>query len=472
METIQDINFFTTYHCNSRCLNCNIWKADNQPNNQFELNEHQLSQLFGDPLFKSCTTVGLAGGEPTISPFFWRLLHRLPEDKTVTITTNALNSQKLRSFLAESKTPERYSIQLSLDGIGKVNDRIRGINGAYQKTLELLQFLQEHGIRRLISFTINQLNCGEIKACYELAQHFGAVFSTRMAYCGGAYDNLADRRIYQLSENDMACMEGQINEIIDQELTQPSHSPAQLVFLKNLPRYQRGHQKKITCLAMDSGLVIDLYGNVFPNCPVMMESVGTLHESSLSDIWMGDRARNMRRKIARFQCGGCWNDCQVVTNISSDTDFMLGEYINLKREWIDRQPRQDTIDFSEDQSAMVLTGWHAMEGDRHFRYRWTEPEFSFFIPPKTTRVELFALIPDAVGDEGSVGFRLELGGQLYHRRLAVKAGWATYSLTLPHAPSMMAACFLKMESGFCPHDSGNSDDLRRLGMAVGRIRFL
>lgn len=468
---IRDINFFTTYRCNSRCLNCNIWHNDPTPRGQAELNESELVQLFADPLFAGCPSIGLAGGEPTISAFFWKLLELLPPEKQVTITTNALSTEKLKNVLAAAKNPQRFLVQLSLDGIEAVNDRVRGIEGAFAKTTALLDFLQKHAIPRLISFTINRINHHELWACYELAQRHDALFSTRMAYCGGAYDNLSGRSIYALSDEQLQHTHHQIQRIIDRELFKPTHSPAQLVFLNHIVACHGGQWPKIPCLAMVSGAVIDLYGNVFPNCPVMMRSIGSLHDAALSDIWQNERAAKARAQIERFQCGGCWNDCQMVTNIAADRNFMLPEYVKLKQAWIARQPRETKIDFAADLSALLLMGWHDPEGDATFRYRWTEPGFSFCLPAGTRRIALFALFPEEIGHQGQVGLKIEVDGHIIRPSVPVQKGWTTYVFELPYSSTSLAPCFFTIDGHYCPFETGAGQDRRVLGMAIRTIDF-
>ena len=278
METTQvnDINFFTTYKCNSRCQNCFIWQGQTQPPNKKELSVEQLARLFADPLFLSCQSIGLAGGEPTISPFFWKLLDLLPDNKHVTITTNALSTKRLVNFLGNAKRRQKYLVQVSLDGIGEVNDRVRGVKGAYTKTIALLEQLKELDVERLVSFTINRLNYHQLVDCYDLANEFGAQFSTRMAHDGGAYANEESRAIFKFDQKELEFLDDSIDTIISQELKKTTHFPARLVFMKKITDYFRGNQKNLPCMALRSGMVIDLYGDVFPNCPAMMKAIGNL----------------------------------------------------------------------------------------------------------------------------------------------------------------------------------------------------
>jgi MoaA/NifB/PqqE/SkfB family radical SAM enzyme len=453
-------------------MNCKIWQ--NKPNTKVAdiINEAQLTRLFSGPLFKNCTNIGLAGGEPTISPFFWQLLTMLPKDKQITITTNALKSEKLKSFLSSVEKPENYLIQLSLDGLEEINDRVRGVPGAFKKTIEFLDFLNKHSIRRLISFTISRLNYHELLDCYNLSEKYGAQFSTRMAYCGGAYGNKEEINNFKLSLKEMTVVEHSLQRIINSEIIKPDHSPAHLVFLKHIAKYSSGERKDINCLAMSSGLTIDLWGNVFPNCPAMMKSVGSLHQECLSNIWNADRTKIMRENIAKLKCGGCWNDCQVVTNIQNDTNFLQEEYYKLKKSWIESQRlSKNDIDFTKGNDSFLLDGWYKVEGDGEFRYRWTEPMFSLIVPKGIKRIDISAMFPKPLLKNNSIKLELELQGKLFYQDIEAEEGWRNYTIPLHDMTDEMVRFEIRMFAGYCPKESGDGEDIRTLGMAIGRIRF-
>lgn len=469
---LQDINFFTTYKCNSRCKNCHIWKGKLVPPSRVEMDAACLDRLFADPLFAQCGGIGLAGGEPTIAPFTWDLLQLLPSDKQVTITTNALQSSKLVDFLRHCQDRERYTVQLSLDGIGDENDHIRGIKGGYQKTVNLLKEVEQLGVKRLLSFTINQLNVHQLLDCYELAQSHGAEFSTRMAYTGGAYSNSENSDVYRFEQQSLHRIAEDLDKIIAREIATPSHYPAKIVFLKKIVDYYQGEQADLPCYAMETGMVIDLYGNVFPNCPVMMNPIGNLHEEGLQEIWQSEKAAQVRSDIAKLTCGGCWNDCQVITNISYDRDFLEQEYGKIKVAAcdIDAVSVPAVVNFSSSDSSLLLSGWYDLEGDTDFRYRWTEQHFSFLIPPATSSFELFAMAPDNFDSrERTLDVCVE-GEQ--ESTVTLEVGeWKRYVVDLKTTLTRATLCRLQLSGYFCPRDAGQGNDLRRLGVAVNKIIF-
>jgi MoaA/NifB/PqqE/SkfB family radical SAM enzyme len=471
--SLKEINFFTTYKCNSRCLNCLIWKGSAADSGKKELDLEKLQKLFSDPLFIQCPNIGFAGGEPTISSFFWNLLDMLPEDKRVTITTNGLNNKKLIDFLSRSRNRKRFLIQISLDGIEEVNDRVRGVKGAYQKTIALLEKLQELEVERLISFTINRLNYHQLMDCYKLANYYGAEFSTRLAHCGGAYLNNQNKDLYEFGSEELDALDRSLQYIIFQELEKSTHIPAKLIFIKKITDYYRGIQKDLPCKALETGMVIDLYGDVFPNCPVLMKPIGSLQKERLSEIWKGEKALKVREVIDAFKCGGCWNDCQVITNIDMDKNFLEEEYGKLKIAFLRGRSIPDVIDFNQEDSSLLLSGWYKPEGNSQFRFCWTEPEFSILIPKGTAALEIFAMLPSKGSNSDRLGIMEVMVGQEKINSLTLlDSEWKNYSISLPNVVTDLTPANFRLNRYFCPKEEGESEDERKLGLAINRIGFI
>lgn len=472
LPRLDGITFFTTYQCNSRCVNCLIWRNKREETGRKELDAEALEKLFHDPMFAACPSIGLAGGEPTVSPFFWKVLESLPKDKRITITTNALTTRRLVTHLKEAEHPERYLIQVSLDGVGEVNDKVRGIKGAYRKTIILLTKLQELGVGRLVSFTINHLNYYQVKDCYELARAYGAEFSTRMAYCGGTYANAELRDLYDFSENDLGILKRQLTEIVHAELDRPAHLPEKVVFLDRITDYHLGVQKDLPCLAMRTGLVIDCYGEVFPNCPVLMVPLGNIRDQGLGAIWSGQQADRVRESVRTLQCGGCWNDCQVVTNVATARRFLEQEYGRIKRAHLRGEKIPRCIDFNSEDTSLLLGGWYELQGDPSHRYRWTEQRFSLFLPPGTSTIEICGMVPPFNTGEFPVTMEVSTEESSLGSIEFVDAEWHTHLVPFPKPTTDLTKATFILSRSYCPREKGKGADARSLGLAVSRIAFL
>ena len=431
---------------------------------------HQLEQLFDDPLFQSCTNIGLAGGEPTISSFFWELLGILTHNKHITITTNALSSKKLVDFLARSPNRKKYLVQLSLDGDEEINDKIRGVKGAFRKTSALLATLRDLDVERLISFTINRLNYHQLTNCYNFANDFGARFSARMAHHGGAYENKESQKLFEFTERELVVIDDSIKQIVLNELEKSDVSPAHLIFLSKITEYYRGKQKDLPCMALESAVLIDLYGDVFPNCPSLLRPLGNLHEESLSSIWEGSKAAKLRDHIDQLKCGGCWNDCQLVSNIALNKPYLLKEFSKLKIASLNNKSVPEKITFTDDDSQLLLNGWYHLEGDSRFRFRWTEQEFSILIPKGTVAIKMNAAAPSNFNDFPI--FMDVMIDQYDTDRIVINnSEWTGHSIPLLRPTLELTPVTFRLNRYYCPQEEGGGRDTRKLGLSVHNISF-
>jgi MoaA/NifB/PqqE/SkfB family radical SAM enzyme len=499
---LESVNFFTTYRCNSRCTNCFIWKGDDRKDIQ-PLSDDEISKLFyDDPVISKCREFGFAGGEPTISDFFWRALALVPEGRHITVTTNGLSSSRLIKTLNERKDRENFVVQVSLDGIGHIHDEIRGIKGSYDKSIFLLERLRDIGVPRLISFTINRLNFHQILSVYEIAEALGAEFSARMAYCGGAYRNnntyesesiqvtdliseSASESLYVPDSGQLNSLDYAINKIIDSELGKKNHSPARTVFLSKITAYCRGIQHDIECGALHTGTVIDLYGYVFPNCPVIMKSLGNIREKSFYDIWHGQQAENLREHVRKFACGGCWNDCQVITNISHNRSFLEKNYSEIRLSpLLEIVNIKESVEMSDHGSESVLgSGWYSPEGESNFIYRWTSGAFSIAVPEDTIAVQFFC-VPACSAKNGNnsaeamTSITAFINSEKAGENVFTSDQWQEIRIGFDRPLGAASICFFELSDSLKPESVAaealdiSGADIRELGMAVKSIKFI
>jgi len=132
--------------CNAHCQMCHIWqqKLDKQ------ITPMELAGVLRSPLFSKVTGVGVNGGEPTLREDLAELVdvlcYSLPSLSSIALITNGLNSQQVIERLTEvGKVTERHGVKLdvmvSLDGIGKVHDRVRGTKSAFANAVKVVDFV-------------------------------------------------------------------------------------------------------------------------------------------------------------------------------------------------------------------------------------------------------------------------------------------------------------------------------------------
>ena len=132
--------FFVTSRCNSKCRTCFYWEELNQTG---DLSFEEIRQLSATmPKFNE---IWLSGGEPTLRqglvPIL-ELFYRQNGVRSVNFPANGLLPRKLLETLESTfaHCPElRVNLNLALDGIGETHDRIRGVPGNFERSLESLE---------------------------------------------------------------------------------------------------------------------------------------------------------------------------------------------------------------------------------------------------------------------------------------------------------------------------------------------
>lgn len=133
--------------CDSKCQMCNIW----QQKRDREIAPGEVRQLFANPLFRRVRTVGFNGGEPTLrqdlAALGAALCDALPGLQGVSLITNALHAQRAMQRIDELAAVMRerevqLNVMVSLDGVGELHDRVRGVQGNFDQALSVIDYLR------------------------------------------------------------------------------------------------------------------------------------------------------------------------------------------------------------------------------------------------------------------------------------------------------------------------------------------
>lgn len=170
--------FFVTNRCNAKCKHCFYWKNLNQ--------EDELSLEEIEEISKKLGTVRvllLSGGEPVLRTDLFDIISlfiRNNDTKVVSIPTNALLPERISEAterLASSFPEITFSINPSIDELHEKNDEIRGISGAFERSLETLKAIEKlrekhNNIELVVNTTISAYNYEDIDAMIDYFKKF------------------------------------------------------------------------------------------------------------------------------------------------------------------------------------------------------------------------------------------------------------------------------------------------------------
>lgn len=134
-----------TDRCNSRCVTCKIWETQKR----VDTDSDKLKHILSDPFFSKVEVIGINGGEPSLYKGISNLVQSLfvlKNLKRLHFISNGLLNKSLLSMMEsviQQCRPQniRVYLTISIDGVGKIHDQIRGISGAFDKTTETLKLL-------------------------------------------------------------------------------------------------------------------------------------------------------------------------------------------------------------------------------------------------------------------------------------------------------------------------------------------
>lgn len=156
-----------TRRCNLKCVHCYAQAKDISFNN--ELTTGEGKRLIDDLAGFGAPVLLLSGGEPMVRPDLAELAgYAVQKGMRAVISTNGtlITREKARTL----KEIGLSYVGISLDGMEAVNDRFRGVAGAYAKALEGIRNCQEAGIKVGLRFTVNKANVTEIPKIFDLLE--------------------------------------------------------------------------------------------------------------------------------------------------------------------------------------------------------------------------------------------------------------------------------------------------------------
>ncbi|MFX0038028.1 MAG: radical SAM protein [Promethearchaeota archaeon] len=147
-----------TLRCNSKCIHCGSRAGSARSD---ELTTEESLKLVNE--LHSCGYKGVAlmGGEPLIREDWYSIAKEVKKYKMdLSIVTNGLN---VLSHIQKLKRLNVDCVSLSLDGgTSETHDYLRGINGAFKKTINAMKELKKEKLPVSIITAINKKNLNEV----------------------------------------------------------------------------------------------------------------------------------------------------------------------------------------------------------------------------------------------------------------------------------------------------------------------
>jgi MoaA/NifB/PqqE/SkfB family radical SAM enzyme len=330
-ERVLWLNYAVTYHCNSRCSMCSIWQRykKNPTLAKEEIGLKEIEEFLNSSALKHLQGISFTGGElflrKDVVEIIGLFIKKYPK-AIFGIATNGLNTELTVSKIKEIESrfnPNHLSVSLSLDGVNKKHDEIRGIPGAFESVNTTIERLKsETNVNIGIDFTITPWNYEDLSSVYDYTKEKNIKFLTCFAHHSDAYyDN--KETAFDWDKKVLEEIEGVLKEIIKDKMANESLLDRVVdpyaFFLSNCVNHLLSGKTPQKCHSGSHSLFLDPYGNVYP-CIILNQKLGNIKESSFDRIWTSPEAENIRKHIQSGDCA-CWVACESVPSILRSFDF-------------------------------------------------------------------------------------------------------------------------------------------------------
>jgi len=119
--------------------------------------------------------IALSGGEPTIHPHFYTILHEIASrGMYAAVATNGWVFADMEKLIKAKKLGLRY-VEVSIDSANpKKHDWFRGVNGSWNRAVKALENAVRLGLNHAMAVTITKVNIDEVEDILDLAESIGA----------------------------------------------------------------------------------------------------------------------------------------------------------------------------------------------------------------------------------------------------------------------------------------------------------
>ncbi len=300
-------HIITTFKCNLKCIGCGSW----------EVRDHEdltLDQWL--PVFKqleSLDIVKILGGEPFVRKDIVGLLAAVRDEidpYILQLGTNGMLTDRIVEALDTVGWPG-LQLRISVDGTAAVHDRIRGVEGSWDQVdhtvRKVAELKQKRGFQFGINFAVTDDSLGDFEAMVEYAESVGADLipgvNVDPFLVGTTPPEIRQQEIILLSNADEGLRRIEDHRVGTRtELPLVDHLLSRFMTMRTFERQIARNDRSFPCRELRDLIYMLPNGDVV-RCGMDHEPVGNVLESSIEEIWYGDRVEPHRRKVEA--CPGC-----------------------------------------------------------------------------------------------------------------------------------------------------------------------
>lgn len=367
-EDIIVINMNADDICNSHCVMCNIWKQEKK----YEITPEDVEKILKDPFFKDIQSIGVTGGEPTLREdlpqIFEAIFKALPDIKGASTITNCIEADTVIERIEKvievcDKYKKPFSVMVSLDGVGKVHERVRGTKGNFDSAMKVYNHFKSRNIEIVTGSTISKVNVWDVDELLDFLKENSIYGRFRIAEFIKRLYNDENRTIIRNFDKDETY---HLILFFYKLIYTFEKAPIFIRTYKSIISILSGGNRLIGCPYQRNGVVLNSRGEM-AYCAPKSAIIGNLLNESGTDIYQENL--DERKRIYEHDCAHCIHDYHAPITYNEKVAELEDEY--WKRNiLIDNFKNVNKFKSVEpivsDNKQILITGWYGTEtvGDK------------------------------------------------------------------------------------------------------------
>ena len=285
-----------TYRCNAKCSMCHIWKYPTKKEEEITIED--IEKL------PNMEFTNITGGEPFVREDIEEIVKVIrKKSKRIVISTNGFFIDRIIKLAAKYRD---VGIRISIEGLPKANDELRGIKDGFDRGLRTLLELYRMDLKDIgFGITVSDTNAKDMMELYVLSKAMNLEFATAAVH-NTYYFHKFDNKI---TRQDV--LNGEFDKLIKDLLrSKRIKNWYRAYFNFGLKNYINGGKRLLPCEAGTVLFYMDPFGEVRP-CNGMEVSMGNIKDNSFEKIWNGEKAKKIRNHVAK-----CDKNCWMIGSVS------------------------------------------------------------------------------------------------------------------------------------------------------------
>lgn len=301
-----------TYRCNAKCTMCNRYKAPSKPEEEISIETiKKLPEMY---------FTNITGGEPFIRDDLKDIVRELlKKSDRIVISTNGFFTDRIVELCKEFP---QVGIRISIEGLEKTNNEIRGLDDGFNRGYTTLKKLVDMGMKDVgFGMTVQDRNAADLVPLYNTSDELGMEFATASLHNSFYFvesNNIIKDRL-TVAQN----FEDLVNRLLD------SNSPKKwfrAYFNHGLINYIFSQKRLLPCDMSFDTFFIDPYGDVMPcNGTKEKQVMGNLNRQSWEELWNSEQAEKVRSFVRN-----CDRNCWMIGSVSP----AMHKYIYKPAAWV------------------------------------------------------------------------------------------------------------------------------------------